>query len=153
MEVLPVIPKRFKFVRGATWLFLVSSILLLGYTYYRSEIIFSGQRNHLYLKYYLILLAGILFFGIVLRVRDEIKLNIVMVTTSLVIGVFLVEIALNIVDPMTALYDFDKLRQKAGGEAYDPRTKYQVYRDLRAAGVENYILSTCQSLRDIQVWR
>ena len=47
MEVLPVIPKRFKFAKGATWLFLGLFILALAYTYYRAEIIF---HVNLYMK-------------------------------------------------------------------------------------------------------
>ena len=64
---------QFKFARGATWLFLVLSILLLGYSYYRAEIIFQGGYPEKYFQYYVISLAGILFWGVVLRLKDEIK--------------------------------------------------------------------------------
>ena len=52
MEVLPVIPKRFKFAKGATWLFLGLFILALAYTYYRAEIIFHGEFGEKYFNYY-----------------------------------------------------------------------------------------------------
>ena len=58
-----IIPKRFKFARGVVWLFLALSVLLLGYTYYRAEIIFHGEFGEKYFKYYAVSLAGILFWG------------------------------------------------------------------------------------------
>jgi hypothetical protein len=62
-----IIPKRFKFAKGATWLFLGLFILALAYTYYRAEIIFHGEFGEKYFNYYVISLAGILFWGGVLR--------------------------------------------------------------------------------------
>ena len=91
MKTLPVIPKRFKFARGATWLFLALSVLLLGYTYYRAEISFHGEFGEKYFKYYVIALAGVLFWGGVLRLRGEIRTNIVTVAISLIIVVYTIE--------------------------------------------------------------
>jgi len=36
---------RYKFSRGATWFFLLATILLLGYTFYRSEMILGGWHS------------------------------------------------------------------------------------------------------------
>ena len=92
MEVLPVIPKRFKFARGVTWLFLLLSILSMVYTFWRAEIIFHGKFGEFYFKYYAVSLAGILFWGGVLRLRGgKIQSNIVTVAISLIIGVYTIE--------------------------------------------------------------
>jgi len=110
------IPKRFKFAKGVIWLFLVLSVLLLSYTYYRAEIIYQGNVSEKYFKYYVISLTGILFSGLVARLKDELKLNIVMAITILVVGVYLIEIALQ--------------------SQFDTRSRYQVYQDLKTAGVD-----------------
>ena len=68
--------KNYPFARWMSWLFLVASITLLIYTYYRAEIIFQGTMGVKFFKYYLISLAGILFWGVVLRLREEIQANI-----------------------------------------------------------------------------
>ena len=82
--------KNYPFARWMSWLFLVASIALLIYTYYRSEIAYLGLQEG-YFKYYLIALTGILFWGVVLRLREEIQANIVTVACSLVVGLYLVE--------------------------------------------------------------
>ncbi|MEN8217137.1 MAG: hypothetical protein ABFS56_12365, partial [Pseudomonadota bacterium] len=129
-----IIPKRFRFARGAAWLFLVASILLLVYTYYRAEITFHGSMDNGYFKYYLISLAGIIFWGGVLRLKDEIKLNIVMVTTSLVVGLYLVEISLNLVFPIVV--GNRAAAARAAGVEFDTRTKFQVSQNLKSEGVD-----------------
>ena len=82
--------KSYPFARWMSWLFLVASIALLIYTYYRSKIALLGLQEG-YFKYYLIALTGILFWGVVLRLREEIQANIVTVACSLVVGLYLVE--------------------------------------------------------------
>ncbi|SVA77832.1 uncharacterized protein METZ01_LOCUS130686 [marine metagenome] len=116
-----------------SWLFLVASIALLIYTYYRSEIAFLGLREG-YFKYYLIALTGILFWGVVLRLREEIQANIVTVACFLVVGLYLVEGTLTVfrlgVPPQLS-----QLAAKQGVE-YDERTKLEVIDDLIAEGVD-----------------
>ena len=124
--------KRFKFARGAIWLFLVLSILLLGYTYYRAEIVYQGGYPEKYFQYYVISLTGILFWGVILRLKDEIKLNIAMVTTSLVVGVYLVEITLNFTDHA----GWGKFAAHTAVTKIDARNKFQVYQDLKSEGVD-----------------
>ena len=83
--------KTYPFARWVSWLCLVASVLLLIYTYYRAEIIFQGDKQWYYFKYYLISLIGVLFFGIVLRLREEVRANIVTVVTTLVVGLYMAE--------------------------------------------------------------
>jgi hypothetical protein len=80
--------KTYSFTRWMSWLFLVASILLLIYTYYKSEITLNGARDVIYFKYYLISLTGILFWGVMLLLREGARANIVTVVTSLVVGPF-----------------------------------------------------------------
>ena len=142
MEVLPVIPKRFKFARGVTWLFLALSMLLLVYTYYRAEFIYDGKGYEKYFKYYVISLAGVLFWGTVLWLKDEIKLKITMASTSLVVGIYLVEITLHFLvlsSQPTYAEIAAELAAKEGNE-FDMRTKLQVVKDMRREGVDAFPL-------------
>ena len=88
--------KNYPFARLMSWLFLTACIMLLIYTYYRAEIgihptSFVATKSGYYFKYYLISLTGILFWGLVLRLREGIRANIVMVASSLVVGLYLFE--------------------------------------------------------------
>ena len=112
--------KDYPFARWMSWLFLVASILLLIYIYYRAEIYHQGGSNSIYFKYYLISLAGILFWGFVLRLREGIRASIVMVVTSLVVGLYMVE------GGLTFLWLGQPTRTAAAAELgieYDTRTK------------------------------
>jgi hypothetical protein len=137
------IPKRFKFARVIAWLFLVLSILLLFYTYYRAEIFLLRWTNLVnasfnvpgtYFKYYVISITGILFWGMVLRLKDEIKVISTMVALSLLVGLYLVEISLNFVAP--APYGLKKLKASLAGLEFDTRSKLKVYLDLKDEGAD-----------------
>jgi len=128
------IAKRILVAKSVAWVFLITSLLMLAYTYYRAEITFHGNRDVFYFKYYLISLAGILFWGVVLRLTDEIKLNIEMVFVGLVVGLYLVEIALHFIAPITAKGN-SVLAAKEAGVEFDTRTRYRIYQDLMRKGV------------------
>ena len=121
--------KDYPFARWVSWLFLVASILLLIYTYYRAEITFQGGQQSYYFKYYLILLTVILFWGIVLRLREEIRANIVTVVTSLVVGLYMIEGGLFFLG-IGQYYNVDSATTFELGIEYDTRTKLEVIEDL-----------------------
>ncbi len=125
--------KTYPFARWMSWLFLAASVLLLIYTYYRAEITFEGTIGSRYFKYYIISLAGILFWVIVLRLQEGIRANIVTVVISLVVGLYLVEgglIFLGIVQNKPAAAAAEQ------GVEFDQRTKLEVIEDLIAVGVD-----------------
>ena len=127
--------KNYPFARWMSWLFLAASILLLVYTYYRAEIIYQGNEGDIYFKYYLISLAGVLFWGIVLRLQEGARANIVTVVTALVVGLYMVEGGLTLLgigqsDPRAAAAAAEL------GIEYDERSKLEVIEDLIAEGVD-----------------
>ena len=134
--------KNYPFARWMSWLFLVASITLLIFVYYRAEIIYQGTMGDRYFKYYLISLAGILFWGVVLRLREEIQANIVTVVSSLVIGLYLVEGGLTFLGLGQPGYRAEaesatkaKIAAELGIE-WDKRSKLEVIEDLIAEGVD-----------------
>ena len=132
--------KNYPFARLLSWLFLAASILLLIYTYFRAEITFHGGREVVYFKYYLISLTGILFWGVVLRLREEIRANIVTVVISLVVGLYIVEGGLTFFGVGQSFYRTVTSDSAAAaaelGIEYDQRTKLEVIEDLIAEGVD-----------------
>jgi len=130
--------KKYPFAKWMSWLFLAVSMLLLIYTYYRSEITYQGANHVKYFKYYLISLAGILFWGVVLRLREGIRANIVTIITALMIGLYMIEGGLTLL----GLWQPHNIRAAAIAAAaelgveYDERTKLQVIDGLIEKGVD-----------------
>jgi lysophospholipase L1-like esterase len=125
------VEKSYPFARWMSWFFLAISILLLIYTYHRAGITFKSAR---YLKYYLIFSVGILFWGIVLQLRESIQANIVTATTSLCISMYLMEGMLFFLNASQPI-DRASVATKLGFE-YDHRTKLEVIKDLNIQGVD-----------------
>jgi len=129
-----------RFARVITGLFIVLSIQLLLYLFYLSEIVSHGLKNDIYLKYYLVLLFVTIFWVWVFRLKDKIKLNIILVTTSLVAGIYLAEICFHffgsvVMDHSTAT-ELRSAAAKAVGKKYNTQTKRQVYLTLKHKGLD-----------------
>lgn len=118
-----------KVSRFIAWLFLAGFILLLFYTYFHAEVIFQGMENKRYSKYFIISLAGVLFWGVVVTLKDEIRANIVMVASSLIVGLYLVEGDLLAVSHPVGISERVEAAAELGIE-FDARTKLQVIREL-----------------------
>ena len=112
---------------------------MLVYSYLRSEVLFPEERqgnlSEIYFIYYLISFVGIIFWGVIFRLRDEIKLNITMVTISLLVGLYLVEITISMYVPNT-FENQQELRALEMGVEYDSRTKSQIYYELNNKGMD-----------------
>lgn len=124
---------NYPFSKWVSWLFLVASILLLIYTYYRSEIVFQGTKDFVYFKYYLISLSGVFFWVVILRLPESIRANIVTLVVSLVVGIYIVESSFT-------FYKFGQSTYQTVaaelGVKYDLRTKSEVIEDFLANGID-----------------
>ena len=129
---IEALPKRFKIAKVMAGLFLVLSLFLLSYTFWRSEIYFLGNSREHYTYFYLISLSGVLFWGVVLRLKDEVQQNLVIASISALIGLYSVEIYLSIREPYLSLETY----ANKSGVFFDPRTRLEVVRDLRKEGVD-----------------
>ena len=116
-----------------SWFFLTASILAFVYTYYRAELIYSGQLNEHYFKYYLASLTGVVFWCVVLRLGKEVRANIVTFVISLAVGLYGIEGALTFWE----IQQTSKRAEMAAnlGVEYDERTKLEVVKDLMLKGV------------------
>jgi hypothetical protein len=131
--------KKYPFSRWISWFFLIGFILLITYTYYRAEIDFQGEESARYFKYYIVSLIGILFWSVVLRLKNEARVNIVVVAISLTVGLYLIEGGLILFEFGQTQKDFKTKRiaisTKLGIE-FDKRTRLQVINDLISKGVD-----------------
>jgi len=124
----------YQFARWVSWFFLVTSILLFIYAYYRAQVTEMGFR---YFKYYLLALSGILFWAIVLRLREDIRANIVTLAISLLLGLYLVEAGLTFLGLGQPPARVDVIARAAElGIKYDERTKTQVIEELITDGID-----------------
>jgi len=131
--------KSYPFAKWMSWLFLIMSLSLFIYTAYRSEIVFHGSEGNLYGKYYLISIIGIIFWVVVLRLKDAIRVNIIIIALSIFVGLYMVEwglILLGLGQPydyrLKAVY---AAADKAGVE-FDKRSRLNVIEDFITDGVD-----------------
>ncbi|MDA9801556.1 hypothetical protein N9C88_03840 [Candidatus Pseudothioglobus singularis] len=124
--------KNYQFARWMSWIFLGASIFLLIYTYYRAEITNREAVGSMYLKYYLIALIGIFFWGFVLRLNAILRANLVTVCISLLVCIYLLEGALNLFAKSTQK-TFNPFIFESSVE-YDQRSKLEVIEDLILMG-------------------
>jgi lysophospholipase L1-like esterase len=113
--------KSGRFATWFSWAGVVASLLLFIYTYWRAEIFYSGLRDSIYFKYYLIALFFFGFWLLVLRLKQSLRINIVMISISLVAALYLSEGAIRL---------YQTVDIKVGS-----RTKIEVLDDFIASGI------------------
>ena len=108
---------------------LIFSILLLCYTFYRSQIFHEGTKFNYYLKYYII---SFLFLGLSLVsffISEKLKKDIATICFSTLIALYFVEGYLFIKDKDND--DRYVIYKNNTGKDYDRRTKLEIYQDLK----------------------
>ena len=116
-------------------LFILLCILLSFYTFYVSEIIHSKANRPAYIKYYTFSFVGVVFWIIVLQLREGLRTNITIICCSLILSLYIFEGVLsstfltNITNPGPRARAAEKL-----GISYDARSKSDVIKDLIEQG-------------------
>jgi hypothetical protein len=128
----------YKFTRLLAWLFTFASTLILAYIFYRSEIVFDG-RNIESFKYAYIFASINLFFWLfsLLKLTDEARSNVMLITTSTIFIIFLLEFALSILEINNKFPNRAGIAKKLGIE-FDDRSKIEIINDLKHEGVDAY---------------
>ena len=107
--------------------FLISSIFLLIYIFYRSEVYHSGTKLDYYLKYYIISGAIITLSIASFFIQKDIKINITLFVVSTTFVLYLIE---GYLDVSHFLFEKQYL-EKRGIERFEPRTRFEMYQDLK----------------------
>ena len=124
--------------------FLMVSIVLLFYTFYHSELVYEGLRREHYLKYYALFLGGALFSAITFFINYEIRKNIVLISSSLVLCLYILEFSMNYLSlnslytPCNSPTSHSKTFRLINFECveWDHRPKSQVVMDLLESGID-----------------
>ncbi len=107
--------------------FLISSIFLLIYIFYRSEVYHSGTKLDYYLKYYIISGAIITISIASFFIQKNIKINITLFVVSTTFVLYLIEGYLDV-----SQFLFEKQYfEKRGIEKFEPRIRFEMYQDLK----------------------
>lgn len=114
---------------GAVIFFIAAFI----YAIYRSNAYPSGAMN----KYYLVFVVGITLFSFALKLRENYKINFVLTTVSMFIGIYLMEFFLFLYAFAVDTSKRDDLAQ-VSGVPFDTRTKLQAVMDLMKQGIDVY---------------
>lgn len=73
-------------------IFLITSILIFLYIFFRSEIIFDGKYRHIYNKYYLISIVSILFSIISFKISTKVRINFFILFISIYTSFLFIEL-------------------------------------------------------------
>ena len=131
--------KSYPFARWTSWLFLAASIFILIFIYYRAEMTLKATSNDRYMIFYIISIAGIFFWAIVLRLRKNLQLGIVTIAISILIGAYIVESALTFLSLGSEQFQTNNNKLKAAtelGQKYDTRQKLDIINAMKAQGLD-----------------
>jgi len=97
--------------------------LLLIYTFYKSEIYWKGENRNVYLIYFLVFTALIIFFFITSHLNYNIQQYVVIIIISVTFSLYFLE--------GYSYFKFKEEKKKLNDFFFDKRTRLQVYNDYR----------------------
>ena len=106
--------------------FIIFSLILLIYTFYRSEIIYEGGRRNYYNIYYTISLLLIIFSIISFYISNKFKEYLIIIFASLIVSIYAFEGYL--IKKKNAKY---QIYERVSGKKFDRREYFEVYDDLK----------------------
>ena len=109
------------------------SLLLLIYTFYKSEVYWDGNKRSYYLKYYFIISLFIFFSFITFFFNQKTKGYLVISIISILISLYLLEGYLNY-----KVITKKKIFENQTGKKWDDRSTIQILRDLKKKKQKNY---------------
>jgi hypothetical protein len=107
---------------------LTVSFFLLVYTFYKSEIINYGDQRDYYFTYYLISFLLIFFSIISFLINSKLKEYLIISTITLIISLYSFEGYLALKETKILPH---KNHEKKQDKKWDPRTKLEIYQDLK----------------------
>ena len=115
-----------------TFSFILFSIFVFAYTFYRSEIVWSGGNRNFYLKYYLISVILLILSTSNLYLNKSITAYLNIICISVFLSLYTFETYLTLQKNELKFIDQKKLIYKnKTGLDYDARTRQEIYEDLK----------------------
>ena len=121
---------------------LIASLLILIYTFYKSEIYWDGQKSDYYFTYYVVSFLLIFFSFITFFLSQKIKEYLIISGISLIVSLYIFEGYLTFKEQLSKEQVSknqllkEQLYEKETSEKYDTRTKKEVYEDLKRVNNE-----------------
>ena len=112
-------------------IFLFLSLLIFLYIFYKSEIYWDSSLKDYYRKYYIISLILICISVLTFFLNNKFTRYFVIIITSLICGLYLIEIYLTFFSKGGRIEKQIKLYEKNTGKDYDLRTRFEVYSELK----------------------
>lgn len=138
--------KSSKFANTVLVVSILVFLIILGYSLLRSNMHPPGSM----IKYYAISIAGIVFFTFaILKLSSETKVNIALMTVSIIIGIYLIETFLSYNSNVKPEHIRARLAANAG-ITYDTRHRAQVWKALKNKGINAYPLYNPYDNMDFQ---
>ena len=110
---------------------LTISLLLLIYTFYKSEIHWNGLNRGFYLTYYIISFLLIIFSIITFFINQKIKEYLIISLVSIIVSLYTFEGYLTFKGQLSKKLLKEQLYEKETGEKYDKRIRKEIYEDLK----------------------
>ena len=133
-----------QFVKFLVLIFLLLSLLILVYVFYRSEIVYKGSNFHYYFKYYLFSIGAVVFWTMVLFFKNEVKKNLLLFSFSFIFSLYFLEFLLNFVF-YTNVYT---VHRKIFNQNFDTRTNMEFVEDKRGKGIDIFPILKQGLVRD-----
>ena len=117
--------------------FLIISILLIIYIFYKSEIYWDGSKRDYYLQYYVFFSLITIFSSITFFLNEKLREYLIISVTSIIFSIYIFEIYLIFNSKFDKKQKIKLLEmaqinyEKKTGKKYDKRTKYEVYSELK----------------------
>ncbi|MDC0352485.1 hypothetical protein OAM93_03955 [Candidatus Pelagibacter sp.] len=121
-------------------IFILSSLILI-YTFYKSEIVWDGNKRDYYLTFYLLSLSLIFFSIIFFFINEKIKEYLVIIVISIISSIYGFEAYLTL---KIDFFSKEKLYEKKTGKKWDTRNTYEIYKDFRKIN-ENIVVEVTPS--------
>ena len=111
-------------------IFLTISLLLLIYTFYKSEIFWEGSKRNYYLTYYII--YSIFFFSLSSHffISKKIKEYLIIIAVSCILSLYLFEGYLTYKVQLSQIAR-EKAYKKITGNKWDKRSSFEIYKELK----------------------
>ena len=111
--------------------FFILSVLLLIYTFYKSEIIFGGEKRNYYYTYYVICLILVFISFFSFNLNEKLKDYFIISCVSIFLGLYLFEGYLSFLkfQGKQQIYLKKEIYKNKTGKNYDTRTIFELYDD------------------------
>ena len=109
---------------------LTISLLLLFYTFYKSEIYWDGSKRNFYLNYYVFSFSVLIFSIFSFFLSKKIKDYFIIILGSVLISLYSFESYLLFAKNSESPKKFEIYKKNTGNE-YDKRSKFEIYKDLQ----------------------